>query len=169
MNDNTHNAVIGIDPGKDGAVARYGADGDLYIELTPTVKVTKREYDVADMRRLLNSLAGHATFAFLEKQQAWHGQGVTSMFSIGQGYGLWEGLLVGLGIPYQVVRPQTWQREMLRDVQGKGKARAILAATRMFPDTDFRRTPKCKGPHDGKCDAAMIAVYGHRYLLGQAK
>lgn len=38
--------------------------------------------------------------------------GVTSAFTFGQGYGMLEGFLVALGIPYDLVAPGTWQKAL---------------------------------------------------------
>ena len=38
------------------------------------------------------------------------------------------------------------------------KAAAIAVALQYFPDVDFKRTPRCEGPDDNKCEAGLYAV-----------
>lgn len=162
---------IGIDPGLDGALAYINlndaAAPRVAVVDTPTVtvKVTKgnkREYDLAAMSKTLAVLAVEGNLdgacAVIEKVHAMPGQGVTSMFSMGYGCGLWEGLLAGLGLPYERVAPQRWQKLMLAD-EGKGKDAARLQAQRLYPHEAHLFARK---KDDGRADALLIAEYGRR-------
>jgi len=160
--------VVGIDPGKDGALVAIHFDGKIRrVELTkeqftiPIGKGSRREYDAAAMGNCLVEL--HAVYGIdlvvIEKQQAMPGQGSTSMFSIGLGYGLWLGAIATLGIPVQVVHPRTWQKRILRDVPGEGKGRAILLCKQRLPELDLTPGRKRK-PHDGIADAACMSLFG---------
>ena len=167
--------VVGIDPGKDWAVAVLVREegerwpGRVTLHLTPTVRVGKvggkEDYDIARMREILTSVPG-VTLVVIEKQQAMKlpgkkAQGTASTFSTGWGFGLWCGLIAGLGLPMQIVHPRTWQSTMHRDIPGSDtKGRSILAAGRLFPDLDLRATPRSTKPHHGKADAILIAVFG---------
>ena len=103
----------------------------------------------------------------IEKQQSMPGQGVSSTFSTGYGFGLWIGILAALGISYTVVRPQTWKREMLRDMAGdtmstgNGKAAARLRAMQLFPSASDQLT---RVKDHGRADALLIAEYHRRQL-----
>ena len=87
------------------------------------------------------------------------GQGGTSMFSIGVGYGLWLGSIATLGIPVQVVHPRTWQKRILKDVPGVGKGRAVLLCKQRLPKLTLSPGRRRK-PHDGIADAACLAMFG---------
>lgn len=159
-------SYIGIDPGKDGGVAVV-RDGRLsLICITPTLSEPgeKRQYDITGMKRILLSVrtAEESIHAVIEKQGAFPGQGVSSMFSLGTGYGLWLGLLAGLNIPYTIVTPQKWKKEVLAGTPGEGKARSITVAQRLFPQEDFRKSERARKPHDGIAEAALIAWWGSR-------
>jgi crossover junction endodeoxyribonuclease RuvC len=159
--------VIGIDPGVGGAVAAmYGHGTIIRVDDTPVFwakarRSKRRVYDVAAMRTLISRHAGHGILVtvFVEHQQAMPKQGVTSMFSTGYGYGLWLGILAGLAIPHTVVAPRRWQAAMLAG-QGEPKARALLAAARLFPGCAI---PKRR---HGRADALLLAEYGRRLLFG---
>ena len=159
--------VIGIDPGVGGAVAAmYGHGTLIRINDTPVIwaKVGNRKrrvYDVAAMCTLISRHAGDDILihVFLEQQQAMPKQGVTSMFSTGYGYGLWAGILAGLGVSHTVVAPRRWQAVMLSG-QGDPKARALVTAARLFP-----RCVIPKSRH-GRADALLLMEYGRRLLFG---
>ncbi len=162
---------IGIDNGKDGAVVVIDETGRvLEKHVAPVIGDGKREYDVSAMVRILkpyeHSLVGGLTFSdgafcWLEAAQAMPKQGVSSTFSIGLGYGLWQGILTALGIPFATVRPRIWQDQMFRGINHDDTKKAsALIASRLSPDTDWRASDRCKIPHDGLTDAYCIAEYG---------
>jgi crossover junction endodeoxyribonuclease RuvC len=155
--------VIGIDPGLCGAVAAIDADTleALGLEDTPLViSGGKRLYDTDGMAALIRrmSLFGAAS-AVLEQAQAMPGQGVSSTFSTGRGFGIWEGILGALSVPYRTVRPSVWAGLVLSGAPGGGKARSVQFALRMFPGASL--VPEgCRKPRDGRSDALCLAYYG---------
>tara|TARA_Y100000114_G_C11753034_1_gene325417 strand:+ start:800 stop:1309 length:510 start_codon:yes stop_codon:yes gene_type:complete len=157
--------IIGIDPGLSGGVAILDMDGAVRsVSLTPTISVgkTKRDYDIQEMQRLLSG--GDVLWAFIESQSARPGQGVSSTFKTGYGYGIWLALITSCEISLNVVSPRTWTSKMLSGVPGDGKDRNILAAKRLFPKTDLRKSERARKPHDGIADALLIAEYGRRQI-----
>lgn len=175
---------VGVDPGLDGGfVAIVCADGAWRPGpklVMPTISVKKkgggekREYDAPAIVEWFEHVAGPGGVAVVEKQQAMPGQGVTSMFSVGLGYGLLLGILAGMEHPVQVVTAQAWQKVMLagmpRAESGK-KASAGLAALacgRLWPGVSWLATERSRKPHEGLCDAALIGLYGKRMILDAA-
>lgn len=159
--------AIGIDPGVSGAVAALYHGSLLSVDDTPTLwarfgRSRRRVYDVAAMRVMLERhMHDKAVLSvFIERQQAMPRQGVTSMFSTGYGYGLWMGLLSGLGIQHTVVGPRRWQAAMLAG-RGDSKTRALIAASQLFPKIVIP-----KGRH-GRADALLLAEFGRRLICGE--
>jgi crossover junction endodeoxyribonuclease RuvC len=150
---------IGIDSGLDGAVAIL-PDGILIDTPTLTVegkgKSKKREYNVGGMVGVLRPyrVGGCA----LEKVHAMPGQGVTSMFSMGVGVGLWRGILTSLLVRFEQPTPQRWQKEML-DGMGKGKDASRLRAIQLFPHLADQLSRK---KDHGRADALLLAEYARR-------
>ena len=148
-------AYVGIDPGKAGAWAVINSAGRWVAGgLTPTIG---KEYDEPGMRAAFQWLAD--PWVAIEKVGAMPGQGVTSMFSFGAGYGLWRGIVVGLGLSYELVRPQAWQKEMLAGMpRGKQtKESAVQKAKQLWPEIPIN------GKKDwGLADAALIAEWLRR-------
>jgi crossover junction endodeoxyribonuclease RuvC len=131
---------IGIDPGLGGAVGILKPDAPAEFFDTPTVSVkvgkgSRRAYELTAIvdflvRLPVDELAD--VRAVLEKVHAMPGQGVTSMFSMGYGFGIWEMALAALGIPYKLVTPQRWKAAMIEGAD-RGKNAARLTAIKMFP------------------------------------
>lgn len=139
---------IGIDPGKDGALVALLPDG---IRVVP--------FDEVSYASTLDELSGFDAMCILEHVGAMPGQGSVSMFHFGENFGFVRGLLSAFGIPYELVRPQKWKKEFSCT---SDKNTSIAVAQRLFPSVDLRRTPKCKGPHDGICEALLMAEYARR-------
>ena len=152
---------LGIDPGLSGAVVAIDNKGAfLWVEDTPTVKAGKKTiYDAPRMVSILSREKG-ATVT-IEQAQGMPGQGITSTFRIGEGFGLWLGIIAALGIPFFTVRPAVWQKVMFRMVAtgSTTKEKSVTLAKQIFPEIDL--TPgRCRRPKDGRSDAALIARYG---------
>ena len=149
--------VLGIDVGLNGAIAVV--EGDRLIEVydMPTFTMerngkNKRMVNAAELARLIRQSAPAS--AYLERLSAMPGQGVTSMFSMGQSLGVVLGILAALDIPTTTIPPRTWQKAL--DVpQGKDGSR--YRAAQLFPARAelFKRVKD-----NGRSDAALIAVYG---------
>jgi crossover junction endodeoxyribonuclease RuvC len=161
--------LVGIDPGLKGAVAVVDLHQDgqlphlLSVTGTPTLtyktrkKQWRREYDVPSMHGLLTAAASSPNVriagVYLERQGARPGQGVTSTFSTGVGFGLWRGLIAACGLPLMTVQPQVWRRVC---GLGKGKAASLRVVLERFP-TQF---PAHLRRHDGAADAVLLAYFG---------
>ncbi|OQA73069.1 MAG: hypothetical protein BWY35_00915 [Firmicutes bacterium ADurb.Bin248] len=115
--------------------------------------------DAGNRMGMLDAQRFRAARVVIERAQPMPGQGVTSTFSTGMGYGIWIGLLGALEIPYSSVRPCEWTRRLLKGVPGEGKARSILLASQTFPGIELV-PPGCRKPRDGRADAACLAYYG---------
>lgn len=154
---------IGIDPGKDGAIAFLSEDRDL-IQVYP-VPMQGDDYDMRRMYELLKDTDD--PFCCLERVRAMPKQGVTSMFSFGRGLGIWEALLAACRIPVTMPSPQIWQRVMLAG-EAKGgtprerKQRSIQVCHRLFPRADLRKSPACRVDHSGLAEALLMAEYARR-------
>ena len=153
---------IGIDPGKSGFVAAISSTGTRQSEPTPVIKAGKgsrKEYDVPGMFALLERFKGlDDVKALLEKQAPRQKDGKVQAFATGQGFGLWQMALIAAKIPHVIWTPQRWRKSTTSDIPGKDpKQRSLIAAKRLFPDLDLRRTEKCKNDDDNKAEAFLMA------------
>ena len=175
---------VAIDPGLSGAVAALDENGNIIaLQETPTLLVKKGKknrhvYVPSAMKCLLEPLKQISLVCIternpltqlpitdgdyepvlltLENVHAMPGQGVTSMFSMGRGLGLWEGIAITLGFPLQYVEPVVWKRAM-QIPTGSGKGASVVRAAQLFPTAGLRYKNE-----DGKADALLIAEYARR-------
>ena len=95
----------------------------------------------------------------IEIQRAMPKQGVTSMFHLGESYGLLQGMPLALGWPVKLVQPKAWKAVVLAGT-AKDKTAAIEFARSKYPDIDLNVGVRKVIYHDGMADAVCIADYG---------
>jgi|GEM_PF-663418 len=162
---------IGIDPGLDGGMAVLS---EKNVNFPATVYKTPiiggKEYDIQAMREMLDMVIVTSTriFTVIENQISMPGQGLTSTLQTGKGFGIWLGLLAGLGIPYQIVGAKQWQSKLFTGVKTTldTKAKSEIIAKRLFPGVDFRKSDRSRVANDGLTDAILMAEYGRRLTGG---
>ena len=161
---------IGIDPGQRGFLTVVSPEGECVNSLAIEDSTEQ------DIVRFLSGWGEAGAVAAMEDVHSMPGQGVATTFAFGRNVGFLIGVLVALQIPYTLVSPQVWQREVwiasdkvytTKDGKKKvqPKATSINAATRLFPTVDLRKSERSKTPHDGKCDSLLIATYAKRKNL----
>lgn len=150
---------IGIDPGLDGALAVM-SEGAITLIDTPTVSNgKKRDMDAYAIARLLRALTCEQdAMAVIEAVHSMPGQGVSSTFSFGKGFGMWLGLLAALNVPHQAVAPQTWKKVMLADAP-KEKDASRVKAMQLYPQIADQLTRK---KDHGRADALLMAAWAQR-------
>jgi len=142
---------IGIDPGKTGAVCIIRDADDIDIHKMPETP--------SDLAELIRAEAVRPIICAVEKQQAggFAGQkvGAKSMFTFGMGYGIIQGVLAGLSVPFILVPPKTWQKELgaLPADKAARKTAVLMRMQSEFP------APKI---HKYAADAVAIARYIRR-------
>lgn len=166
---------IGIDPGSHGYIVVLDEEGK-YLNSLAIEDSTEQE-----VARFVFKWSRAEAVALMEDVHSMPGQGVATTFAFGRNVGFLQGILVALQIPYTLVTPRKWQKEMWiakdmvytvrKDKHGEDKRQvapkptSINAATRLFPTTDLRKSDRARNPHDGKCDALLIALYAKRMNL----
>lgn len=152
-------AIIGIDPGINGAISAIKGNKIILLEVCPKIKTGNRhEYDVTEMAKLIKSMLRYNPKVYLEKVHAMPKQGVTSMFNFGKGYGVWIGICAALKIPFHLIMPNHWKKKMLYGTD-KSKGASIMMVKQLFPDVDLR-PGRCLKDHDGLAESILIGVYG---------
>lgn len=169
---------IGIDPGARGMIVtqykgefkHYSiADNDLY-QLADIMAEIRQKYP--------------NIICVMEQIHALYGSSAKATFSFGEIFGKLQALLAANKIPFVLVPPKTWQKEIWTNsdlvvtyksvtIRGKvttkkevnTKATSINAAKRLFPTMDFRRTDRCKNIDDNLVDAVLMSEYARRKNL----
>lgn len=173
---------VGVDVGKNGGiVAIYPADGSyeerVTTQVTPVIGKGKgSEIDGKTLRALFKGFddyAGTELTVVIENVHSIFGVSAGSNFQFGRALGLIEGLLMGMGISYVKVAPKEWQSVGFMGVpviekagtKAKGAARydnkamALIAAQRLYPNLDLRKSQKAEKAHDGIVDALLMGHY----------
>ena len=141
--------VAAIDPGANGALCFLSDEGIM--EFYDFKKLGLKGYIDA-----FKGLDTQLTGVIVESVTAMSGQGVTSMFSFGQRLGELEGMLQTLDIPYELVRPQKWQKTI--GVEPKsGKQGIYDTISKIYPTAPLLGVKG--GIQDGRCDALSMAYY----------
>jgi crossover junction endodeoxyribonuclease RuvC len=158
---------LGVDPGLSGAFVILGEHGDLRFFDTPTqtVKSGKKLRHTMDCAEIVSVLTREfeeegCVMVALERVAAMPGQGVSSMFSFGMGFGMWQGILCALKMPYTLVHSTSWKSKLMRDM-GKEKEASIVRAKQLYPQAADRLSRK---KDNGRADALLLAHYAKLYL-----
>jgi Holliday junction resolvasome RuvABC endonuclease subunit len=140
--------ILGIDPGKNGAIA-WICDGKACVEKMPDTLQDLWEL-IRDIRRGFPNNRDIDYHAYLEQVSSSPQMGVVSAFSFGNGFGHLEMALTAAGIPFTRVRPQVWQKALGCLTKGD-KNITKRKAQELFPSI--------KATH-ATADALLIAQYG---------
>jgi crossover junction endodeoxyribonuclease RuvC len=151
--------IIAIDPGQNGGIAIhwYG------VTAAQPMPLAGKEIDLPAIAEIIRS--NTPALVVIEKVASMPGQGVASTFTFGMGYGQIQGLLAGMGIPYELVTPQAWKKLVLAGTP-KDKDAAIAYCRRAFPEVPLVM-PRCRNPHDGMADSLCLLQYGLRSFGGR--
>lgn len=175
MNDKCY---IGIDPGSRGFISvQYNGEFSFYsIEDNDLYQLSEI---MANIRNAYSNLV-----CVIEDVHAIGNSAASSTFTFGFNKGYLVGLLAANKIPYILIQPKTWQKEMWQNsdmvvnykkvvLKGKETIRkevdtkntSINAAKRLFPHIDFRKSERCKKLDDNKVDATLMSEYARRKNL----
>lgn len=178
---------IGIDVGLTGGFGVID-DNRVYTAPIPTLWVVKKTTKGDARRRQYNEIAIRTflktrqeaivaleeqfpmPFEFKTKDGKKQKRGATSGFTTGDGYGLFRGILCGLGMTRYIVHPKDWQKEFFkRDTTKTTKEQALEAIQELYPNVDLYRTERTTKPDHNLVDALLIAEWGKRKHEGVLK
>lgn len=171
-----------VDPGKQGMIVFYT---DEKSDWEP-IPVIGKEYDnkaVSEFFKMIRNSARDIHFA-LEDVNADPSWAAKTNWSLGGCKEMIKQSLIENGIPFTMVHPKVWQKEMWQGVkpiykpltaaqkrQGRKngsvdtKATSTIAALRLIPDVNFKVTSKrgkSKNYNDNLIDAYLMAEYCKR-------
>lgn len=179
---------IGIDPGKQGAFAMIyptGAVQTWHVPMVTTItkyprkktksgkpKVSRTQaYDFRAMHLALYSIRklaatqGYTPVIGLERQNPRNTDAKNVVFQVGRNQGLWEALLGGNNLPFELILPSVWKPRYL--ATGATKAQSLSLAVKLFPDHDFaaRKDGTLLAKEEARAEALLIADYCRRLRL----
>lgn len=152
--------TFGIDPGQTGCLAVMADDEfERFVDM-PTMPRPAGGNQIngaafaAAIREARARHPGASVLACLESVSAMPGQGVSSMFRFGEGFGIVQGVIAALGIPVVMVNPVRWKKSLA--LIGTQKDAARTAAIQRFP----KAADQLKRKKDiGRADALLIAQW----------
>jgi hypothetical protein len=164
---------VGVDPGKDGAVAIVEQGTRLFF-------YDAENLDLAALAEVFVTYMGmDGVFVLLEKVQVMPGSrerrlaagiaagrpgeevevggGAVGMLKYGIGYGEYRGMLKALRVPFAEIHPATWKAAFSLFRQPKDKS--IAVAKQLYPaSVDWLKRKK----DHGRAEALLIAEYARR-------
>lgn len=147
--------IIGIDPGMSGAIAVLDRKGGLVavydMPTMPKGAGKKQQVNAAGVSAKIKSFRPAAVY--LERVSSMPNQGVSSMFSFGESFGVVRGVTAALSMPIELITPQTWKRRF--GLLGTEKDAARTKAIELYPAAALARKKDI-----GRADALLIARYG---------
>lgn len=175
MNDKCYMA---IDPGSKGFIVTQ-CDGEFSFYSIEDNDLYQLSEIMDKIRNTYSNLV-----CVIEDVHSVFGSSAKSTFNFGFNKGYLIGLLAANKIPYVLVQPKTWQKEIwvnsdmvvnYKKVKIKDKEitkkevdtknTSINAAKRLFPHIDFRKSERCKNLDDNKVDATLMSEYARRKNL----
>jgi hypothetical protein len=187
LNNHFKHTVIGIDPGKTGAMAVFrGMRLDAVYD-TPLMipkKGAKSQFDLDGMRDFLIheqevvKESGADVFVSIEQQHAFPAQGGVGNFTSGSGYYAWLMAFKCLRIPFMAVTAMYWRslifvegESQVLNAEAKShgeankmrKAASIIRAQEVPHAKEFVYLKK----HDGRAEAILIGLAARRANINQ--
>lgn len=149
--------LIGIDPGLAGAISflqngRYLGVHDMPLRVK-SANTGKKEVDSGRLIEIIRSYKQQDDCfeAALERVSAMPGQGVTSMFSLGDSFGCARTSLDACGINTTLVQPGQWKRHFNLTAE---KDLSLVLARKRFPDA-----PLNLKKHVDRSEALLISLW----------
>lgn len=168
---------VGVDPGKDGAVAI------LRTGFAPLVfRISEQDETCREIHHYLHALPRNNTFVAIEDLHAIFKASAGSTFSLGWSCGYWHGVFDNLGMNILIVRPEVWQMSITKKPERPKVARGTPAAVRRKIMAGHKKALKAESirtaselfpmltiTHDGVADALCIAAWRrYMYLLNNS-
>jgi len=142
--------VAGIDPGRTGAMAVLNSDMKI-IDICDWFSADHVHDFIEGLRGLCD-----IDMIILEKVHSMPKQGVKSVWTFAENFGMWQGLITAHGLPYQIVPPKQWMAGQITPSDHKDvKKRALTVCRRLYPDSKWFKLEK----HHGRADAVLMARY----------
>ena len=171
--------IIGIDIGLSGGIAciGIGIESGQVLDLVSipiiSMKIGKKTKNIYDYKAIkdffVNNLKNrlYEDTVYIEKTQALQmGYRSQASWSLGLGEGFFIGLFTALGISYEFVRAQKWQKHFgITKAKGDKKVQSYRIASQLFPTAELT-TPRGR-KLDGRSDSLLIALFGLRHLQGK--
>jgi|GEM_PF-4087876 len=136
-------SFIGIDPGKEGAIARIDANREILLLCDIPLTPDKSAISKRGLAEIFSRFSNEDVFAIEdskamkikdEKTGEVRDQSPASMLTFGINRGILEGLILWTGAYYREVPPRTWQAPLGVKGKSNGKSNTSQIALSLFPN-----------------------------------
>jgi len=148
---------IGIDPGKSGGICSI-EDNKLRANKCPDSVQGMAEL----FKDILQDTSPKDVFLYIEKVWAMPHDGKSSIFTFGQNYGQWEGVIASFNIIPIYVTPSVWMRhhEVQKGLKKQERKNILKQMAQEFINSNNYMSYQWKGVATlATADAIMIAKY----------
>ena len=148
--------LIGIDPGKNGAIAVMDLIGcRMSVFDMPIIPVgSSKSRTEVDGRAIADMVPEGDVICYIEDVWSLPHDGHVGAFNFGDKYGAVKGVMAALDVPLFRILPATWKKKMGCPADKNGARKLAMKLFPAFVD-DFARVKD-----DGRAEAALIALYG---------
>lgn len=150
--------IVAVDPGVNGAIAFVRGSDASVIDM-PVFKLGGRaKYDVRDIARNLREQDRRIGIQVLIEEAQVFTPGKLAIAGMARCVGIFEGICAAMGLPYELVSPTVWKRQV--GLAGKDKDASRRLASQKFPSVDLSRKKD-----DGRAEALLLTwwwQYGRR-------
>jgi hypothetical protein len=161
---------VGIDNGLKGGIAIL-KDGKLFLHVMPTMGDGKKNR--VDVEKFDAIIMDHAGFTgnrdiFIVYERPVGSQSVTAAVSMQDSFARVESALILQCLRREPITPQKWQKmfwkkpKMPEGQKFDTKAAALKVARQLWPDQNWLASSRCRVPHDGLVDSALLSEYCRR-------
>ena len=155
---------VSVDNGVGGGLVALDADGNVRAKLVMPLHTVRgrSEVDVVAVADwlLVNGLTTDKTTVVIEEPGG--SQSAKAASSMAGSFHALRATFALLRYKWLRITPQSWQKPMLRCKTGDTKPAAAALVVSLWPDEDWRASPRCKVMHSGLVDAAIIAEHARR-------
>ena len=160
---------IGIDNGVSGGAVAIDDNGKIIDYLVMPIQKARRRNEV-DVRAFVKWLTcisrNYLADIKVIVEEPGGSKSASAAVSMEGSFHALRGALESRRASWDRITPRSWQKIMIPGCKtGETKPRALECAQRLWPAQSWRATLRCKVPHAGLVDAALIAEYARRTNL----
>ncbi len=165
---------IGIDNGLTGGIAIL-EEGKLSLHVMPVFSDGKKKrVDVDAFDEILNNYIDAEIECkihyphFIAYERPGGSKSVKAAVSMADSFARMDAVMIIRTYRRDPITPQKWQKmfwtkpKMPKGVKFDTKAAALKVARQLWPEQNWLASSRCRVPHDGLVDAALIAEYCRR-------
>lgn len=143
--------IISIDPGLKGAIVIFPNNKSPLIYSIPLKQIIKSNkkkkniYNLGEIVNILGEYQGKKVLFVIERQSSRRGEGVTSSFTTGQGYGSLLGIAYALKFDVTIVSPVTWKKyfpqlQTKNSEKNKKEQKELREKVKNIKDNDLKKS-----------------------------